>query len=171
MLTSSYAIAGEAVLEWDASANPETTGYVINYGKRSGDYTERVDVGKVTTYKLKDLDDGKMYYFAVTAYDSARAQSNYSNEASRLVASSDSSGGAVPAPGTVPSSGDGSNDGSGGGVTPSGSSASTGGGGGGCVVGTGVSDFSLLLLAGLALLGLRRSRIERRLVRVGKCRK
>jgi len=151
MLATSHASAGETTLEWDASANPDTSGYVINYGTSSGDYTAKVDVGNVTTYKLKDLDDGKMYYFAVTAYDPSHTQSNYSNEVSHHIASNNSGG--ASSPGTVPSGGDGS---SGSGATSSSSNISTGGGGGGCTVSSGTSDFSLIVMAGLALLGLRR---------------
>jgi hypothetical protein len=77
-------------LSWDASTdNVAVTGYKIFYGTQSvsessASYTQGpVDAGNVLTYDIKNLEAGKTYYFAVTAYDAAGNESEfYSNEAS-----------------------------------------------------------------------------------------
>ena len=66
-------------LAWDAEAG--AAGYKIYYGTASDSYTTAVNVGNVTTYPLT-LADGHTYYLAATAYDSANAESDFSNEIS-----------------------------------------------------------------------------------------
>jgi hypothetical protein len=46
---------------------------------------EVIDVGKVTKYKIADLPDGFIYYFAVTAYNTLGDESKYSNEVSKML--------------------------------------------------------------------------------------
>lgn len=77
---SSTVFAGQIRLTWNASAEP-VSGYRLYYGLSSGNYTDNVDVGKVTTYTLTELQDGLTYYIAATAYNNA-GESGYSNEAS-----------------------------------------------------------------------------------------
>ena len=57
-------------------------GYKIYYVTSSGNYTNSVDVGKVTTYTPPNLSSGP-YYFTVTAYDLNGTESDYSNEVVR----------------------------------------------------------------------------------------
>lgn len=64
-----------ATLTWDApTTNADGTsltdlgGYKVYYGTSSGNYTDSIDVGNVTTYTIDKLSPGT-YYFAVTAYD------------------------------------------------------------------------------------------------------
>lgn len=80
---------GEVTLSWDASTdNIGVTGYNIYYGTQavtaeSGEYTEVADAGNVNEFTVKSLENGKSYYFAMTAYDAATNESeNYSSEAS-----------------------------------------------------------------------------------------
>lgn len=80
-----------ADLAWDApTTNADGTlladlaGYKIYYGNASGSYSEAVTVGAVTNYVLTDLAPGT-YYIAVTAYNSAGAESDYSNEVTKTV--------------------------------------------------------------------------------------
>jgi len=87
ILLSSSAFASEIKLAWDApTTNADGTpltdlaGYKIYYGKASGVYEHSVDVGNVTTYKLKGLKGGETYYIAVVAYDTSNNESDYSNE-------------------------------------------------------------------------------------------
>jgi PKD repeat protein len=76
--------AEQAMLAWDANTEPTLGGYQLYYGQASGNYTANVDVGKQTSYTLSNLQDGATYYFAVTAYDSARTtESGFSNEVSK----------------------------------------------------------------------------------------
>jgi Malectin domain len=72
------ALAASLTLAWDASAG--ATGYVIHYGSASRQYTATVDVGNTTTAALSALDLAKVYYMAVTAYDDAGDESDFSNE-------------------------------------------------------------------------------------------
>ena len=79
-IMSSTVFAGEIKLAWDASPEP-VSGYRFYYGLSSGNYTENIDVGKVTTYTLTGLQDGQTYYIATTAYNDL-GESDYSNEVS-----------------------------------------------------------------------------------------
>ncbi len=72
------ALAAPLVLAWDAA--PGATGYIIHYGSASRNYTATVDVGNTTMPSLSALDPAKVYYMAVTAYDDAGNESDFSNE-------------------------------------------------------------------------------------------
>ena len=87
--------AGQATLSWVApSTNEDGTpltdlaGYKIYYGTASGNYTQNVDAGNVTTYAFNNLTDGQTYYFVATAYNAARFESSYSNEISKIIPAS-----------------------------------------------------------------------------------
>ena len=91
------AYAGQASLSWEApSTNEDGTsltdlnGYKIYYGTAPGNYTQNIDVGNVTTYNFTNLTDGQTYYFVATAYNSARVESSYSNEVTKIIPSSNS---------------------------------------------------------------------------------
>jgi fibronectin type 3 domain-containing protein len=75
-------VSGKATLTWD----PETSvaGYKVYSGTSSNAYGAPVDVGNVTTFQIVNLQSGKTYYFAVTAYNSS-GESGYSNEASKSI--------------------------------------------------------------------------------------
>jgi hypothetical protein len=74
--------AAEISLAWDQNSEPDIAGYKIHYGLESGSYTTVTDVGKFTSCSLSDLEEGKTYYFAATAYNEAGYESGYSNEVS-----------------------------------------------------------------------------------------
>ncbi|MEW6003368.1 MAG: fibronectin type III domain-containing protein [Nitrospirota bacterium] len=83
--------SNSATLGWEApttnadgSLLTDLAGYKIYYGTVSGNYTAVIDVGNIRQYKVKDLEPGT-YYFAVTAYDTARNESDYSNEVSKTI--------------------------------------------------------------------------------------
>lgn len=72
----------DVTLAWDPpDIDTDVTGYRVYMGSESGLYTQSFDAGPALTYKLTGLADGT-YYFAVTAYNSARYESVYSNEVS-----------------------------------------------------------------------------------------
>jgi len=80
-----------ATLTWDppttnADGTPLTdlAGYNLYYGTSPGNYTEVIDVGNVITYTVTGIEPGK-YYFAVTAYNTSRIESGYSNEVRRTI--------------------------------------------------------------------------------------
>ena len=55
-------------------------GFDLYCGTASRVYPTTVDVGNATTYTLAGLAEGGTYYCAVTAYDAARLESDYSTE-------------------------------------------------------------------------------------------
>ena len=88
--------AGTATLSWDppttnVDGSPLTglSGYKVYYGTASGNYTQTINVGNVTTYIAANLTDGITYYFAVTASDTLGNESGYSNEVSKTTGAVD----------------------------------------------------------------------------------
>jgi hypothetical protein len=77
------ALAQQSVtLTWSPSTNATVAGYKIYYGTASGNYTNTVDVGNVTSATISGLANSTKYYFAATTYDSTGDESAFSNEAS-----------------------------------------------------------------------------------------
>ena len=70
---------GVVNLTWDSTG---ASGYKIYYGVTSGSYGNYTDAGNSLSKDIYGLTVGKTYYFAVTAYDSKGAESEYSNEVS-----------------------------------------------------------------------------------------
>jgi fibronectin type 3 domain-containing protein len=62
-------------------------GYRVYFGTASRSYAQSagtgLNAGANTTYTVTNLGTGKTYYFAVTAVDSAGAESAYSAEATK----------------------------------------------------------------------------------------
>jgi hypothetical protein len=67
-------------LGWDASPSTDITGYRIYYGAVSGNYTNSVTVGNVTSNSIPGLVIGATYYFTTVAFNSIGLESTYSNE-------------------------------------------------------------------------------------------
>ena len=90
----SPALAKDITLEWKANEEPHLEGYKIYfsvdlpgppYDGLHPFYPHSdspIDVGNVTEYTLHDLEEGVIYYFVVTAYDSEDHESGYSNQVS-----------------------------------------------------------------------------------------
>lgn len=91
---SPAALAIDYTLVWDANEEPNLEGYKLYY---SVDWAgppydglhpfyphldSPIDVGNVTEYTVHDLEEGVVYYFVVTAYDSEGNESGYSNQVS-----------------------------------------------------------------------------------------
>jgi hypothetical protein len=57
-----------------------TTGYRLNIGLASGNYTQSIDEGNKTTATVSNLISGTTYYAVVVAYDILGLQSMPSNE-------------------------------------------------------------------------------------------
>ena len=82
-LSPTNSLAGQATLAWDPpEISTDVTGYKIHYGTASGTYTQSVDAGNQTSYTVSNLTNGQTYYFAVTSYNAAAYESEYSNEVS-----------------------------------------------------------------------------------------
>jgi hypothetical protein len=80
------ASAGTVTLAWDATPDGSVVGYSVLFGKASHTYTNRVDIGNVTTYTV-DTGGTGTFYFAVCSR-SASALSVPSNEVSTTIAGS-----------------------------------------------------------------------------------
>jgi hypothetical protein len=78
-----------ATLSWIAPSDQRVRGYRVYVGSASRSYVlpkgAGLDAGATTTYRVEYLNVGKTYYFAVTAYDEAGNESDYSNEAAKSI--------------------------------------------------------------------------------------
>ena len=78
-----------ATLQWTAPSDSRVQGYRVYYGTSSRSYAQArgagLDSAAATTVVITDLQPGQTYYFAVTAYDSSRSESDYSSEVAKLV--------------------------------------------------------------------------------------
>ena len=72
---------GEVVkVGWNASGDPGVMGYRIEYGKVSGSYDVRVDVGNQLEGILVGLEEGERYFVVVVAYGSGGVAGDLSEE-------------------------------------------------------------------------------------------
>ncbi len=69
---------------WDANQDPDLAGYRLYYGTSSREYTNSLDVGNVTSFRLNDLREGVTYFIALTAYDRMGNESDFSEEVSGM---------------------------------------------------------------------------------------
>ena len=88
---------GTATLSWSANTESDLAGYKIYYGSSPRNdscpedgYQNKVDVGKTETpekpsHTLKELENGKKYYFSITSYDSAGNESCFSEETNKMI--------------------------------------------------------------------------------------
>jgi hypothetical protein len=77
-------------LGWNSSPSTNAAGYYLCYGLASGDCTNRLDVGNVTSATLAGLETNATYYFTVVVYDETRTESPPSNEISYVLSGSPS---------------------------------------------------------------------------------
>lgn len=71
------AAGAEVTLQWDRSDT--ALGYRLHYGTQSAVYDNTVDVGGDNQFTVAELEEGRLYYFAVTAYNDT-AESDFSEE-------------------------------------------------------------------------------------------
>lgn len=70
-------------LRWNQNTEPDLHHYNIYYGTQSGVYTvSRQETNLSTT--IQNLVDGRHYYFAMTAVDTAGNESGFSSEVSKI---------------------------------------------------------------------------------------
>ena len=79
LIPTARAGAADVTLVWDPNPETDLLGYKVYYGTSSGVYGMGIEVGLQTTYTVTGLATGT-YYFAVTAYNTMRLESEYSNE-------------------------------------------------------------------------------------------
>ena len=82
MLWVTFAMAEttSVTLEWWPNPEPDIGGYQVYWGTQTRGYSEIVDVGNVTEYRVEGLEVDVKYYFAVTAYNTHGYHSDYSKE-------------------------------------------------------------------------------------------
>ncbi len=81
---------------WDANPETNIAGYRLYYGSSSGNYTQSVDVGKVTQATIASLTPGATYYAAVTAYNTSAVEGAKSAEVVFTAAAATSSTSSKP---------------------------------------------------------------------------
>ena len=81
--------AASVQLSWQPNAEPDLQEYNVYYGTQSRSYGPPIPVDKSATYTLSGLDEGMVYYFAVSAVDNNGNESGFSEEISKTIASSD----------------------------------------------------------------------------------
>ncbi len=86
--------AANVTVSWDANTESDLAGYNVYIGESTGNYTGVVDVGNATEFTWNNLNAGNTYYFAVTAYDFAGNESNFSDEVNAILP--DNGGGNPP---------------------------------------------------------------------------
>jgi fibronectin type 3 domain-containing protein len=73
--------AAQISLTWEPPVHSTgVIGYMIHYGTASGVYSQHIDIGNTTSHTVNNLNGGRRYYFAVTAYDQDGQEGAYSNE-------------------------------------------------------------------------------------------
>lgn len=81
--------SSSAVLSWSVSTEPDVRGYRVYYGTSTRTYFQArgsgIDTGGATTFTVSNLQAGRTYYFAVTAYDGAGNESDFSAEVSKAI--------------------------------------------------------------------------------------
>jgi hypothetical protein len=86
--TPSVVHAAEVNLAWDPNVEPDVAGYKVYYGLGSRNYDHVMDVGNFTSCVVTGLDQGRTYYFAATAVNTANIESDFSNEVSAALSTS-----------------------------------------------------------------------------------
>mgnify|MGYP006299498725 CR=1 FL=1 len=83
-------------VSWNPNDETDLEGYKVHYGTTSKNYQTTVDVSNATSYSTPELQNGVTYFLAVTAYDTANNQSDFSDEISYSVNAEDRTPPAVP---------------------------------------------------------------------------
>jgi hypothetical protein len=70
----------------DGSKLDDLKGFIIYYGKESGEYTERLDIPfpDSDSYVITNLTHDR-WYFVMTSYNSLNIESDYSDEVSKII--------------------------------------------------------------------------------------
>ena len=85
LLPNPVQAAQSVTLAWNPSPDLSVVGYRMHSGVTSGNYSNSVVVGNVTTNTVPGLTSGVTYFFAITAYDASGLESVFSNEVSYTV--------------------------------------------------------------------------------------
>ena len=72
--------SASVTLQWDANPEPDIAGYTVYYGTASRTYPQSTNVGNVTLATVYGLTNGTTWFFAVTASNTNKLESDFSNE-------------------------------------------------------------------------------------------
>lgn len=86
--TPSAVPAAEVSLAWDPNTEPDLAGYKVYYGLGSRNYDRVMDVGNTTSCVVTGLEQDRTYYFAATAVNTANIESEFSDEVSAALSTS-----------------------------------------------------------------------------------
>jgi hypothetical protein len=92
LLTSGVSHAARVSLGWNQSTQDIVKGYKVYCGTASGGYGIVTDAGSATTCTLDNLEQGRTYYFAASAYDADGNEGPLSNEISYTIPADDADG-------------------------------------------------------------------------------
>ena len=81
-ISSGLTLAKSFSLDWSPSPSPEVAGYTVYYGTTSEAYGMHLDAGTNISATVSGLPGGRIYFFAVSAYDPDGMESDPSNEIS-----------------------------------------------------------------------------------------
>ncbi|UCE05504.1 MAG: fibronectin type III domain-containing protein [bacterium] len=79
------------IVQWLPNSELDLAGYNVYYGKASRSYSNSIPAGLSTECTISNLQPGYEYFFAVTAYDTAGNESQYSEEVSIYITGDDDS--------------------------------------------------------------------------------
>jgi len=85
LLPNQNVYSGDVTLAWDPNSEPGLAGYKVYYGSSSRNYTHSEDAGMNENWTISGIEEGKTYYYAVTAYDVDGNESDFSEELSYTV--------------------------------------------------------------------------------------
>jgi len=71
-------------LNEDGTQCTDLAGFKLYIGKISGTYLDKIDIGNNTNPSWTNLQDGTVYCFVATAYDTSGNESKYSNEVCKV---------------------------------------------------------------------------------------
>ena len=80
LMTGTAVNGHDVTFAWSENQEPDLGGYRIHFGVASRTYSQVIDVGKATTGTASNLIAGTKYYFALTAYNLAGLQSDFTGE-------------------------------------------------------------------------------------------
>jgi hypothetical protein len=86
LVSLNRAAAASVTLGWNGNFSPATAGYNIYYGTACGCYSNKINVGNVTSATITNLSAGVTYYFSATTYDADGGESAFSNETTFIAA-------------------------------------------------------------------------------------
>ena len=85
LTTTTVLHAGSVRLNWQPNIEADLQSYNVYFGNQPRTYAPPVPVGNVNEYELIDLQEGQIYYFAVSAVDNAGNESGFSPEVAKQI--------------------------------------------------------------------------------------